>query len=36
MKKALLVTLVAVEDYLEAIHFHYHLVRQSMSAGDTQ
>jgi carboxypeptidase PM20D1 len=27
---------VAVEDYLEAIRFYYHLVRQSMGAGDTQ
>jgi len=27
---------VAVEDYLEAIRFYYHLVRQSMGAGGTQ
>ena len=27
---------VAVKDYLDAIRFYYHLVRQSMSAGDTQ
>jgi len=27
---------VTVADYLEAIRFYYHLVRQSMNAGDTQ
>jgi carboxypeptidase PM20D1 len=27
---------VAVADYLEAIRFYYHLIRQSMDAGDTQ
>ena len=27
---------VAVEDYLEAIRFYYHLVRQSMGAGGKQ
>jgi len=27
---------VAVEDYIEAIHFYYHLIRQSMGAGEMQ